>query len=285
MGLTLPSQPNKASKWSHNRQRLSIAYEDDLGGDFPLFLINRRPERLSPHTGNGAYLSLGSTEDDRNLTLILFMLYLIKVIVITNSMKQGIIMKKAVFMFVLVFLLFLSPLLPQENQMMVIAVRAGIYLDPDLESPIIETVERGTILTLLSAEIIRKDWYYISFYSEEKFLNLTGFVHVSAVEEMHEVPEVKEKEEPEEQMKELEMIEEVLFESPKKIQVLLEKTNIRAEPNFISEIIHQVQLGISLQAVGKSGEWYLVNLPPDEEGIVISGYIHQSFVQEIKARV
>jgi hypothetical protein len=34
-------------------------------------------------------------------------------------------------------------------------------------------------------------------------------------------------------MKELEGIEEVLFESPRNIQVLLEKTNIRAEPNFM----------------------------------------------------
>jgi len=214
------------------------------------------------------------------------MLYLTSVIVITNSIQQGIIMKKAIFMFVLLFLLFLSPLLPQEDKMMVIAVRAGIYLDPDVESPIIETAERGAILSLLSTEKIREDWYYVSFYSEKKFINFTGFIHASAVEVMHEVPEVKEEEteEPAEQIKELEVIEEVLFESPKKIQVLLEKTNIRAEPNFISEIIHQVQLGISLQAVGKAGEWYLVNLPPDDEGIIISGYIHQSFVQEIQEK-
>ncbi len=195
-------------------------------------------------------------------------------------------MKKAIFMSVLIFLLFLSPLLSQEDKMMVIAIRASIYLDPDVESPIIETAARGAILNLLSAEKIREDWYYVSFYSEKRFINFTGFVHVSAVEMMYEVPEIKEKEteKPAEQIKELEVIEEVLFESPKKIQVILEKTNIRAEPDFISEVIHQVQLGISLQAVGKAGEWYLVNLPPDEEGIIISGYIHQSFVQEIQEK-
>jgi hypothetical protein len=206
--------------------------------------------------------------------------------VITNRAKQGIIMKKTIFMSVLIFLLFLSPLLPQEDKMMVIAIRASIYLDPDVESPIIETAERGAILNLLSAEKIREDWHYVSFYSEKRFINFTGFVHASAVEMMYEVPEIKEKEKkkPAEQIKELEVIEEVLFESPKKIQVMLEKTNVRAEPDFISEVIHQVQLGISLQAVGKSGEWYLVNLPPDEEGIIISGYIHQSFVQEIQEK-
>jgi hypothetical protein len=206
--------------------------------------------------------------------------------VITNRAKQGIIMKKTIFMSVLIFLLFLSPLLPQEDKMMVIAIRAGIYLDPDVESPIIETAERGAILNLLSTKKIREDWHYVSFYSEKKFINFTGFVHASAVEMMYEVPEIKEKktEKPVWQIKELEVIEEVLFESPKKIQVILEKTNIRAEPDFISEVIHQVQLGISLQAVGKAGEWYLVNLPPDEEGLIISGYIHQSFVQEIQEK-
>jgi len=206
--------------------------------------------------------------------------------VITNRAKQGIIMKKTIFMSVLIFLLFLSPLLPQEDKMMVIAIRASIYLDPDVESPIIETMVRGAILNLLSAEKIREDWYYVSFYSEKRFINFTGFVHASAVEMMYEVPEIEEKEKkkPAEQIKELEVIKEVLFESPKKIQVMLEKTNIRAEPDFISEVIHQVQLGISLQAVGKAGEWYLVNLPPDEEGIIISGYIHQSFVQEIQEK-
>jgi hypothetical protein len=206
--------------------------------------------------------------------------------VIANKTRQGIIMKKAIFLFVLVFLLFLSPLLPQEDKMIVIAIRAGIYLDPDLNSPIIETAARGAILSLLSKEKIREDWYYVSFYSEESFINFTGFVHASAVEMMYEVPEIKEKEkeEPAEQIKELEVIEEVLFQSPKKVQVLLEKTNIRAEPDFTSEVIHQVQLGISLQAVGKAGEWYLVNLPPDEEGLIISGYIHQSFVQEIQEK-
>ncbi len=195
-------------------------------------------------------------------------------------------MKKTIFMSVLIFLLFLSPLLPQEDKMMVIAIRASIYLDPDIESPIIETVERGAFLNLLSTGKIREDWHYVSFYSEKRFINFTGFVHASTVEMMYEVPEIKkkEKEKPAEQIKELEVIEEVLFESPKKIQVILEKTNIRAEPDFIGEVIHQVQSGISVQAVGKAGEWYLVNLPPDEEGLIISGYIHQSFVQEIQEK-
>ena len=106
---------------------------------------------------------------------------------------------------------------------------------------------------------------------------MSGSIHASSVEMVYEIPEIieEEKEEP------TEKTEEILFESPKKIQVILEKANIRVEPDFKSEIIRQVQLGIGLQSIAKLGEWYLVNLPPDEEGIIISGYIHQSFVQEI----
>lgn len=186
-------------------------------------------------------------------------------------------MKKPIVAFISVFLLFLSPLLPQENKLLVVAGRTGVYLDPDINSPIIDIVGKGTILNLLATEKIQELWYYVSFYSEERFINVSGFIHASSVEMVYEIPEIieEEKEEP------TEKTEEILFESPKKIQVILEKTNIRVEPDFKSEIIRQVQLGIGLQSIAKLGEWYLVNLPPDEEGIIISGYIHQSFVQEI----
>lgn len=185
--------------------------------------------------------------------------------------------KKSIFMFISVFLLFLSLLLPQENKLRVKAESANIYLDPDWNSPIIETVERGAILNLLSTEKIHEFWYYISFRSEERFINISGFIHTSSVELTTETPKTIE----EEIQEPTEEIEEILYESPRKIQVILEKANIRAEPNFKSEIIHQVQLGISLLSVGKAGEWYRASLPPDEEGIILSGYIHQSFVEEI----
>lgn len=186
-------------------------------------------------------------------------------------------MKKTIVAFISVFLLFLSPLLPQENKLLVVAGRTGVYLDPDINSPIIDIVGKGTILNLLATEKIQELWYYVSFYSEERFINVSGFIHASSVEMVYEIAEIieEEKEEP------TEKTEEILFEYPKKIQVILEKANIRVEPDFKSEIIRQVQLGIGLQSIAKLGEWYLVNLPPDEEGIIISGYIHQSFVQEI----
>ena len=187
-------------------------------------------------------------------------------------------MKKTIFIFVSVFLLFLSPLLmSQENKLKVIADTANIYLNSEGDSPVIETLEKGAILTLLSKEKIRDTWYYVSFYFKEKSVTMSGFIYASMVEEMFEVPiDIKKrKQEP------IEETEEFVYESPKKIQIIIELANLRAEPDFKSEIINQVQLGITLLAVEKTKEWYRVDLPPDEDGIIISGYIHQSFVKEI----
>jgi len=187
-------------------------------------------------------------------------------------------MKKTIFIFVPVFLLFLSPLLmSQENKLKVTADTANIYINSEGDSPVIETLEKGEILTLLSKEKIRDTWYYVSFYSKEKAVTMSGFIYASMVEEMFEVPiDIKKrKQEP------VGETEEVVYESPKKIQIIIELANLRAEPDFKSEIINQVQLGITLLAVEKTKEWYRVDLPPDEDGIIISGYIHQSFVKEI----
>lgn len=187
---------------------------------------------------------------------------------------MGRMMNKTILILIIMFLLFLSPfLMSQENKLKVTAVTADIHINPEGESPVIETVEKGTILTLLSKGKIRETWYYVSFYSEENFVTMSGFIYASLVREMFAAPK---------DTKEVEQeTEEVVYEDPKKIQVIIEQANIRADPDFKSEIIHQVQIGITLLAAGKKMEWYRVDLPPDEDGIIISGYIHQSFVKEI----
>ena len=154
---------------------------------------------------------------------------------------------------------------------------ANIYLNSEGDSPVIETLEKGAILTLLSKEKIRDTWYYVSFYFKEKSVTMSGFIYASMVEEMFEVPiDIKKR-----KQGPVGETEEVVYESPKKIQIIIELANLRAEPDFKGEIINQVQLGITLLAVEKTKEWYRVDLPPDEDGIIISGYIHQSFVKEI----
>jgi|GEM_PF-1076343 len=65
------------------------------------------------------------------------------------------------------------------------------------------------------------------------------------------------------------------------VKVVVDMANVRLTPSLQGQVIGQLQTGTLLEAQEKSGEWYLVNLPPDEQGYVVSGYIHQSMVQVI----
>jgi len=103
-------------------------------------------------------------------------------------------------MFLSMFLLFLSSLLlSQENKLKVTANRAYIYDDPGINSSIIETVEKGTILTLLSTEKIRYIWYRVSFYSKKRSYTVLGFIQASIV---GEAPRITKEERPKPKIKE-----------------------------------------------------------------------------------
>ncbi|MBN1273740.1 MAG: outer membrane beta-barrel protein [Candidatus Aminicenantes bacterium] len=65
------------------------------------------------------------------------------------------------------------------------------------------------------------------------------------------------------------------------IRVVVDQANIRLKPDTNSLVISRVPLGAVIKALEKTGEWYHVNLPPDESGFVVSGYIHSSAVEEI----
>lgn len=198
-------------------------------------------------------------------------------------------MKKTISLFLFLFILFSSPLLSQQKKVKVIDEKANIYVEPEKGSAVVEIVDRGTILTLLSKEKIREFWYYVSFRSQAQFITVSGFVHASAVEEISVAPEdTKGKKKKRRKTKKtapkvkIQEVKETVLDPPLKIQVILESANVRSSPNFESEIIHQVESGLSLLAVGKIGEWFRVDLPPDEDGIIISGFIHKTLVREIR---
>jgi hypothetical protein len=56
------------------------------------------------------------------------------------------------------------------------------------------------------------------------------------------------------------------------------KANIRLQPSLESAVITQAPMGAVLTSTAKEGEWFLISLPPNKEGVVVSGYIHQSVV-------
>jgi opacity protein-like surface antigen len=70
-----------------------------------------------------------------------------------------------------------------------------------------------------------------------------------------------------------------------RVMVSVEMANIRLKPSLESAVIGKTKLGQILEVLRKEGNWYLVNLPPDENGFFISGYIHQSIVKIIKEEV
>jgi uncharacterized protein YgiM (DUF1202 family) len=198
-------------------------------------------------------------------------------------------MKKTISLFIFLFILFSSPLLSQQKKVKVIDEKANIYVEPEKGSAVVEIVDRGTILTLLSTKKIREFWYYVSFRSQAQYITVSGFIHASAVEEISVAPEdTKGKKKKRRKTKKtvpkvkIQEVKETVLDPPLKIQVILESANVRSAPNFESEIIHQVESGLSLLAVGKIGEWFRVDLPPDEDGIIISGFIHKTLVREIR---
>lgn len=198
-------------------------------------------------------------------------------------------MKKTISLFLFLFILFSSPLLSQQRKLKVIEEKANIHIEPDKGSAVVEIVDRGAILTLLSTKKIREFWYYVSFRSPAQYITVSGFIHASAVEEISVAPEdKKDKKKKGRKTKKtapkvkIEEVKEIVLDPPLKIQVKLESANVRLAPNFESEIIHQVEYGLSLLAVGKIGEWFRVDLPPDKDGIVVSGFIHKTLVREIR---
>ncbi len=63
------------------------------------------------------------------------------------------------------------------------------------------------------------------------------------------------------------------------LKVVAARANVRLKPDLGSPVISQVPKGTLLESTGKVGDWYAVKLPADEDGIVVSGYLHQSTVE------
>ncbi len=97
----------------------------------------------------------------------------------------------------LVFILLFSTvsLLSQTYELRVIVEKANLYLEPDTNSQILETVEKDVILFI--AMTWKDNWYYVSFKPEKSKFSIMGFVESSNVErflnvqEKQDVPKVK----------------------------------------------------------------------------------------------
>lgn len=67
------------------------------------------------------------------------------------------------------------------------------------------------------------------------------------------------------------------------VRVKVASANIRLKPKVDSLVIGKTALGQTFEVLKKEGDWYLVELPPDEKGTVISGYLHSSVTEIVDA--
>ena len=59
---------------------------------------------------------------------------------------------------------------------------AHVYLQPDSSGPVIDTLERGQVLSLLYSGKMKKSWYYVCFKSGKTGSTKSGYVLESTVE-------------------------------------------------------------------------------------------------------
>jgi outer membrane protein W/uncharacterized protein YgiM (DUF1202 family) len=201
----------------------------------------------------------------------------------------------------------------QTKKLRVVADSANIYIEPHRGSTVIGAVRKGTILTLFdSGTGGEKSWFYVSFYSEEKWATITGFVEASMVAaagapakpqaEERPIPE-EEKAPPEKKEEKIEVKAEKAAAEPAavksrteegkegasglvrgtgEVKVTGEKPAIRAAPADDGRILLVAKFGEVLELNGKIGSWYRVKYPrPD--GIVLVGFVNQAQVEVLSS--
>lgn len=64
------------------------------------------------------------------------------------------------------------------------AETADIHLDPDIKSPVIETLNKGMLLTRDSPRTFKREWCYVYFTSEESGAVKSGYIHTSKIRKL-----------------------------------------------------------------------------------------------------
>src|SRR5512136_826342 len=65
------------------------------------------------------------------------------------------------------------------------AEKVAVHLEPDLRSPIVETLARGTVVKLASGQKFRTNWYYVQFASAKSGRTLAGYVLDTTVRKLN----------------------------------------------------------------------------------------------------
>jgi len=95
-----------------------------------------------------------------------------------------------IFFMIVLFSFLSEPLLPSGKKVRVIAEKANIYFKADKNSPVVETVAKGTVLTLHETGKVKKIWLHVSYASEESGMTKSGYVLDSLVERLFVVTKI-----------------------------------------------------------------------------------------------
>jgi hypothetical protein len=74
-----------------------------------------------------------------------------------------------------------------EKKVKVVADYCHVFLQPDDSSSVVDTIERGAILSLISSGKTKKVWYHVCYRSEKTGITKSGYVLDSAVEPLFDI--------------------------------------------------------------------------------------------------
>lgn len=100
------------------------------------------------------------------------------------SQRKKIIGLSIIFFFVLG--LHSGQLFSLSRKLKIIVDKASVHLDPDKRSPVVASLDKGTIVSLGSERKFRKDWNYVYFTSEKSGRTKSGYILDSLVEKLFE---------------------------------------------------------------------------------------------------
>ena len=66
------------------------------------------------------------------------------------------------------------------------------------------------------------------------------------------------------------------------VKIIIDKTEVRLTPSQNGQVIATLSFGTIINAVGSTGDWYAVEIPSAQEGVIISGYVHKYNIQFVK---
>jgi len=132
-------------------------------------------------------------------------------------------------------------------------------------------------------------WYSLDQKNVDAILERQQYLEEEQVIKEPEIKKIEKKvlpiriKEPKKEEEEsIEKPEEISFKIVKKLEVVVDKSEVKLIPGRESQTVGIVQFGTTLKSIGRIGDWYKVILPSAQGGVEVMGYIHKHLVREIK---